>query len=221
MRDQEVADAWVQDRVERHAAHASLRAVFAMVGACCGPRLLERSALPPELQGIMRLNVTETRKSTDAGWCVGGGGRDDLVPVIPPGWRSRDVFIVNHTVDRCGIGASGLAFAMARQQLLWGVHWGRFHDSWNAIKSASKRAVGGAIWRGLVRFSGVANLPSGPYRSGPWKAQMQDTLTSLTSLLSADEPDFQRAAARQQTIQPTRFRGKFQPMQHWWRLFCR
>lgn len=46
--------------------------------------------------------------------------------------------------------------------------WGPFHDQWNSIKMA--------IWRAVVRFSSVANINHGPFRSGCWGKGKQTAL---------------------------------------------
>ena len=220
MREQAVADAWVADRIERRAAWCTMRTIVAMMETSIGPGLLARSALPLNLRCIMRLAPNEIREETATGWQVRGGAHPPMA-VIPDNWNAKSVLFVNHTVDRCAVGGAGLAHAMASRHLLWTTHWGRFHDSWNCVRTSAKQARGGAIWRAVVKFCDIANLPFGPYRSGAWRAQMQEHLTFLSNTLSQDHPEFQRAAARQAQLQRDRFASELDPLPHWWRFFCR
>ena len=120
LRDQEVASAWAGDKLERRSAHSTLRTIVAMIESAVGPQLLERSELPASLR-VMRLQAGERRKRVADGFVIHGSD-DELAWVIPPGWRASDVFIVNHTIDRCAVGASALAFCMASRRQLFAVH---------------------------------------------------------------------------------------------------
>ena len=219
VREQAVSEAWVADKLERKSGHAAIRTITAMLETVCGPNVLERSKLPSALAGIMRLPPGSRREMHDNRWCIESEG-GDVTPIIPAGWQSSEVFIVGHGVDRCKVGGSGLAFAMVSQHLCWHPWWGRFHDSWNGINTSSKKTRGGVIWKVLLKFTDVANLPFGPYRSGALKSQLQQTLTTLTSTMSEDDPDFQRAAQRQQALERDRFVGP-NAMRNWWLWFSR
>ena len=48
LRDHEITEAWVADKVERRAAHATLKAVVVMIESVVGGGLLERCILPME-----------------------------------------------------------------------------------------------------------------------------------------------------------------------------
>ena len=53
LRDQEVADAWIRDRVERKASHQTLQALTIMLEGVVGPEVLKRVALPSSCR-VMR-----------------------------------------------------------------------------------------------------------------------------------------------------------------------
>ena len=220
LRDQDVSDAWVQDRVERKAAHQTLQAVVTMLEAVAGPNLLARSRLPPVLH-VMRLQRGQARRRGPHGFVIDSA--DATVDVVAPQWKAEELLIVHYNIDRCGIGGSAVAFSQCVLQVLWGVTWGRLHDSWNIINTAAKGAAGGRLWQGLVKFSSVTNLPLGPFQSTAWKSQMQDMLTTLTTVLGPDSVEFERAMERQQTLQPQRYAdlGPAERRLAWWHFFCR
>lgn len=72
-----------------------------------------------------------------------------------------------------------------------------FHDSRNATKAACKGYNGGIIWRHIVRFAAVANLGFGPYRSGAWGLEKQETLAHLASVKSPRDIEFMAAVDAQ------------------------
>ena len=87
---------------------------------------------------------------------------------------------LNHTIDRGSVGTAVLAVCSGpRGRLLWNVHWGVFHDGWNAVKKAAKDVAGEVIWKQVVRFSSISNLNFGPFRSGTWGSEKQDCLTNI------------------------------------------
>lgn len=106
-------------------------------------------------------------------------------------WR-----ISNHILDRGSTG-SALCWFAQHKKLCWVWSWGPFHDQWNSIKQAAKRCRGGEIWRAIVRFSSVANINHGPFRSGCWGKGKQTALRNYMTKNTVHSERF-RAAAQQQ-----------------------
>jgi hypothetical protein len=220
LRDHEITEAWVADKVERRAAHATLKAVVGMIESVVGGGLLERCVLPDGVN-IMKLKKHEERVTRDGAYHILDTNTKQTQPVLPVDFQVKGLPVVNHTIDRCGIGAAAMHFAMSAKLVLWAVHWGPLHDQWNAIKTACKLASGGAVWAAITKFSGVCNLPFGPFRSSAWKTFMQNALNSLSQRLGQHSVEFIAAVERQMVLQPDRFQGDSDPFSCWWEFFCR
>ena len=164
LRDGEVSDAFVREKLERRAAYNTIRTICGMTEAAVGGGLMNRCKLPPEMDGVMRLELGCKLVRGLAGMEVHDAS-GTVTPVIPSSFSSTRLCIINNTIDRCGIGAAGMACCLSHLRMTWTAHWGPLHDSWNAIRTSAKKTRSGSIWRALVRFSGVANLPFGPFRS--------------------------------------------------------
>lgn len=139
LRDHEITEAWVADKVERRAAHATLKAVVGMIESVVGGGLLERCVLPDGVN-IMKLKKHEERVTRDGAYHILDTNTNQTQPVLPADFQVKGLPVVNHTIDRCGIGAAAMHFAMSAKLVLWAVHWGPLHDQWNAIKTACKLA---------------------------------------------------------------------------------
>ena len=180
-----------------------MKTITAMLEDVMGPNLIARSRLPASIhRHVMRLQPGERRVAHRRGWKIVREGHEDA-ELIPTDFDVNKLCIINNMIDRCMVGGAGMNHFMTL--MCCGTRWGPLHDSWNAIKTSAKRAHKGRIWSALVRFSGVANLPFGPFRSTAWKSQLQEALRSLTETLSPTSPEFERAMERQQALQPHRF----------------
>ena len=146
--------------------------------------------------------------SPDLTWSTSVDGHAEIVhdvsgarqPVFPPNFQVRNLFFVNHVLDRGSIGACAVVFAEA-EQLLWTHTFGINHDDWNAIKLAAKAPKTKKIWNGVVRFGSVCNLNFGPYRSCAWSKAKQTCHTESLSELTKDSEEFRDAAQKQAALE--------------------
>ena len=167
----------------------------------------------------MPLQSFETRELREgSAWVV--DGRDGTERrVIPNGFDVRNLLLLNHCIDRGSIGCAALAYCLGPANQLWMVHWGTFHDGWNVVKSACKATQSGHVWKAIVRFSSVANLGFGPFRSGSWRVLMRETLCRLAEQLGPDDRAFQEAASLQAALEPQRFQHGSDSFEDWWHAF--
>ena len=214
--DDDLADLWTRDKLERRSAWSELRAVSRMLEAALGPDALPRSHVPAEC--TVRPGMTYEKRCMINGYWVFTDTRDGThTTVLGPDFDVRDRLVVNHCIDRGSIGAAGLGFAISDVTgLMWPVHFGEHHDRWNAVKAAMKTTRGGVLWRSIVKFSSVANLGFGPFRSGAWRSQMREHLAALVAVGPTDE--FRDAARNQGLLQPRRFTTASDP-DSWWHIF--
>ena len=82
--------------------------------------------------------------------------------VLPRNFSVKDIFIINHTVDR---DAKGLASLHAAQSmgLAWFIHFGFCHDMWNSIRNSAKIPGGGIIWQEILKLVKLVNQNHGPF----------------------------------------------------------
>ena len=186
--------------MERQGPWSSNKCVEKMLESVVGPGVYKRSRLPDDVR-CSRLKPHEVRRAKPEGMVIVDETTGEETPVFPPGWDPRrQVLLANHTIDRCSIGAAGVAFCIYKLQLIWAVHWGILHDGWNAVKHGCKRACGGIVWMSVVKVSAVCNLSFKPFRSGAWRKRMQQVLRHLSQSLTPDDPEFQEVACAQQEL---------------------
>ena len=110
IRDRELSNLWVNDRLEREAAWSLMRAVVsAMEQAVDNP--ISRSRLPDTVHVRRIQDRAISRVVTEDGEVLLYDPRDDsLARVFPLNWSVFDLLLGNHTLDRGSVGASGANF---------------------------------------------------------------------------------------------------------------
>ena len=195
MLDREAFEYWVEEKLEREAAHQTLQAVVAAMESVF-PLPLTRGQCPRDLRIFAA--------GRDGTWIVDDHGRpilrtnstDDTVLVLPEKFSSGDAFICNHTVDRCSTGLAGLNY-MFFEKMMWAVHYGLFHDLWNSIRTAAKLVHGGIVWKWIVKFATVANFNHGPYRTGQWRRLKTEQHRRYVDTKSWESADVQQLCRNQ------------------------
>ena len=214
--DDDLADAWTHDKLERRSSWSELRAVTRMLEAALGPDVVSRSRVPTECT-VRPGKLYEKRCMVNGYWVFVDTRDGSHAMGVGPDFDVRDRLCINHCIDRGSIGTGGLAFAISDvTSLMWPVHFGEHHDRWNAVKAAMKTTRGGLIWRSIVKFSSVANLGFGPFRSGSWRSQMREHLHRLVEMGPTDE--FRDAARHQGLFQPRLFANASDP-DSWLHMF--
>ena len=65
---------------------------------------------------------------------------------------------------------------------------------WNSIKQSAKGYQNGKFWRSVIRFSSIANLNHGPYRSSAWGKMKQESHADFMAKHTMASEEFRRAA---------------------------
>ena len=165
MRDRELSDLWVADRLERQASHQLLQALVTAIEDQF-PKPLTRGVLPAEVN-LQPVDITSSIRMGEGGFLVREDvGTGDTTRVFPPSFNVRSLFITNHTADRSSLCVAIFGY-LAHSGVLLAFHAGIFHDIWNAVRQAGKHV--GQFWKKVVRFASIANLNHGPFRSGQWR----------------------------------------------------
>ena len=192
LRDRELTDLFVNDQIERQAAYGNMRSlVFALQLLLKRPisdcKLPEEVHLRAVLPGETRVRLPDGRfvLASDEG----------VTDVLPLEFSAKNVLTVAHTMDRGSVGAAMIHFCQS-QQLLWTVHFGWFHDLWNSIKQAAKRARSSRVWHSVLKFMLIGNMNHGPYQSGAWGKAKQEALKNWIESHSIDSPEFQLIAPK-------------------------
>ena len=220
MDDVAVSKLWLSSNMTRKAAWASNNVIIDMLSDLVGPDPIGRSTIPSScctrpIAGNEFRDVRDGDGAYVVHSCTG-----EETPVLPTAFDVRELLVVNHLIDRCSIGGTGIWFCVFALNLAWSVNWGVAHDAWNSIKNGSKKTGDGAGWRSVVRFAAVANLRYGPRRSGVWGTKMKQTHASLVERWHARHPRFMAAAEAQEQLEPGRFGGGGAcPYDAWWDLF--
>ena len=137
LRDHVITEAWVAVKLERRAAHATLRTMTTMLEGALGPGVLERAKLPTAVR-VMRLQEHEDRREGTRGFIIKDTRDGSMEYEIHPTFKISDCLTVCFNIDRCGIGGSGLHYGM-HLRLLFSVAWGVLHDGWNIVKTGCKQ----------------------------------------------------------------------------------
>ena len=180
LRDQAISELFAENKLARKAAYGAAIALFAQLEDLLGPGLGRRGRVPDGVL-LRPLRFGEQYVRLAAGDLVVANRTEGTATrVFPPGYDPTGHTFINHTVDRGSIGTAVLAVCSGGLgRLLWNVHWGVFHDGWNAVKKAAKDVADGVLWKQVVRFSSISNLNFGPFRSGAWGSEKQEALTNL------------------------------------------
>ena len=122
--DQDVAKLYVDDKVEREASFALMRAVlWQMQQVFHEP--VRRSFLGADVL-VHSLQDREERRVTlaDGTMCIVNLRTAVSRPVFPAGFDVRNLLVTKHQVDRCKIGSSMLSFGMhiGSSMLSFGMH---------------------------------------------------------------------------------------------------
>ena len=155
-RDQDLAYAWAENRLERESAHCLLKAIAAQMCEAF-PNAMSRSRLPaswmlePLEQPHMQRVVLNSGRAVVVNRETG-----TTCPVIPESADLKECLIVTHVSDRCSINCAALNFA-ADEGFLWSAAFGLMHDLWNSVKSGAKAATG--VPRCLQSGRPPASLP--------------------------------------------------------------
>lgn len=202
-RDEEVAELFVQDKLERKSAHSILRALFAQLQGVFGEGIVQRCRIPAHCH-IWRLAAGEARVVDDSGVSRVQKSDGTVSEVLPPDFRLQDVTTIMSVVDRGTVGRAALWFIGTHGRTAMGWKFGVCHDEWNALKNASKKCVveRSSLWTYLVKFSGIANINHGPYRSGRWGKEKQTTHAKLCNgLITKESARFLHAAEKQALLE--------------------
>ena len=187
LRGQAISELYAVNKATRKAAHGHAVGLFAQLEDLLGPGLAVRCRVPDSVL-LRPLAFGERYVRLASGVlvivnrAVGSAQR-----VFPPGYDPTVHTYINHTVDRGSVGSAVLALCSGTQgRLLWNVHWGVFHDGWNAVKKAAKDVPGESLWKQVVRFSSISNLNFGPFRSGTWGSEKQEALVNIVEARSPE-----------------------------------
>ena len=192
-RDTVVADAFVQDKLQREGAHCLLKTLYAQGSDIVKGGL--SACVPPESLYISAFDSQHERAWNEGRLYVTLDG--SKVAVISGSMLTVDGFkkqlkFINNTLDRCPTNSCMLNFCIFAQNICITANWGRFHDIWNSVKNAAKKKLllqdgSGRVvclWTSVVRFSSIANINHGPFRSGCWGRGKQATVKRIEGSMS-------------------------------------
>jgi hypothetical protein len=197
--DSEVSMDWKLDKLERKSSYNLFQGLVAQVDTTLGIDSLASSTIPDSLL----IDPASGQQTIVIDFDSGNDpqledGLDDASCVLPPDWKWTDVLSVIHLLDRGSVGRGTVWFGSTAGRLNWAFAWGQNHDEWNAVRAPAKTIQPGRIWKSVVKFSGIANIPAGPYRSGAWGQQRREIHgKQVQGLLSKDHPEFIESAQKQ------------------------
>ena len=181
-REAEVNEWFIQDKLTRQSSWATLRAIASQLEALGIQNPMTRS-LPPSDCFLRPARQDEDRvEDPHSGFPALRDASGALVDIIPFTFSTDDVFVVSNVNDRGSSGEGGVNYACGI--LTWAARKGAMHDVWNSCRNAAKSALGGRVWRSIVRMAAVQNLPYGPFRSGAWGRRLQSAHTSAVEELA-------------------------------------
>lgn len=217
-----MSDLYIQGRLERQAAHGTIVAMLAVLEDLCDPCVIEDTILDPGVLIGPLLRSQKRVRLADGTPMVVDTTSGAVLRAFPAGWTVRSQTAVCHIVDRGSPGAAGLHFCVGCMRFLYSIAWGVFHDSWNAVKAAAKRAGGGSIWCEVLKFASIGNFNFGPFRSGVWGTEKLQKLTLLTSLHDASWDEFRTAAEAQAELDGDGARAAAGTVDYdgYWTFFC-
>ena len=198
-RDLSVSQLFVENKLLRVATHALFRCLVTQMEGVA-PDIVNRSRLPADVLVRTLADRDEVVVSMpDMSLRIVNERTRVVRRVFPRNWDPRSVAISNHVLDRGSTG-SALAWFAQKIQLLWTFVFGVFHDLSNSIKQAAKKTKQGKTWNRVVRFSSIANLNFGPFRSGAWGKGKQVALVRLLEVTTSHCPRFREAAFKQASL---------------------
>ena len=196
LRDQEVADLYIQDRLTRESTHQLLRCLWTQCQHLLSSSLNE-SKLPNTLHIMPLTNAHEHWEPRD-GQSLHIVNDETEVAAIPQNFNLTDVLLIHHTVDRSSNNCALVNFVMSLGYL-WSVTWGIFHDTYNSVKAAARLTQD--WWDQVIRFAAYANFFHGPYKSKTWGLQMQESNSAWLAHETVRGPGFRRAAVAQAALE--------------------
>ena len=184
-RDQAVAELFIADRLDRISSWATLKVLLKQVDDLGIRNAWSRSSLASDVVVRRLVPPTEFRVEGDgpAVASVVENGSRVCRQIIPRGFDVRSQLMITHVIDRGSSGAAPLYYACGAVGKCWCIRNGIQHDLCNAAKTAGKKHNGAMIWKSVIKFSSVQNLPYGPFRSGAWGRLMQDEHLGSTESL--------------------------------------
>ena len=222
LRDADVSELYVRSKLERQAAFNALRALLLQIEHLVGKGATARLRLPDDVR-VQPLSACERRiwDVDEMAFVVENTRAETVQRCLPESFDVKSCLIVSHCIDRGSIGSAAMNFAMSpRCGYLFATFWGPCHDGNNSAKSAAKKTAGGLVWRHIVKMAAVANFNHGPFRSGSWGLEKQETLAEYQGTRTCDDPGFVEAATMQANLHPDgRMRSGGAPdLQQWWRF---
>ena len=211
-----MSDLFVTDKLDRAAAWATVRVLMRQVSALGIDKPWDRSMLPPDVLARPLRPLERRERGIDGRWYIWKHRGTEGLPILPPTFDVKRQLMLCHVSDSGSVGNSGMNFSMGYVQQLWCTRFGKHHDDWNSAKAGSKQAGSGVIWKSVVRYSAVQNLPYGPFRSGAWGRLLQDTLCGITETMTNSAPEFVEAVHLQTMMSPERSSWA---IDDWWTFF--
>ena len=209
-RDTAVADAFVQDKLMREGAHCLLKTFYAQVAEIVQGGL--SACVPPENfeLGENRLKRVWDPDKRRMFWEDADGNTSVIIPdnMLTVEGFAKKLKLFTNTLDRCPTNSCMLNFCVFDQGMCLTANWGRFHDIWNSVKNAGKKKIidsTGAvvcIWTSVIRFSSIANINHGPFRSGCWGRGKQATVRKIEGSMNG-----RSAVVREAIIEQCRLLG--------------
>ena len=190
---------WKLDKLERKSSFNLFQGLVAQVDTTLGIDSLASSTIPDSLL----IDPASGQQTIVIDFDSGNDPQlEDLLGdstcVLPPEWKWTAVLSVIHLLDRGSVGRGTVRFGSTAGRLNWVFAWGQNHDEWNAVRVPATTIQSGRIWKSVVKFSGIANIPAGPYRSGAWGQQRREIHgKQVQGLLSKDHPEFIESAQKQ------------------------
>ena len=187
--DDDLAGLWIQDKVQRQAAHGTLRAVISAIEDTLG-RPFDDFFLPDELniRPVVAGEKHLFKESGEAFLIDDELGRE--LPVLPKNFLAFNFCTQHHLTDRANIISSGLNF-LQNEGVLVTWTWGPCHGLWNAIKRSAKRCSQGSIWKSILQLLVAYNFNHGPFRSGARRRFMEDILKRWLESHTCEDEGFQ------------------------------
>ena len=177
VRDTEVSDLWLNDKMQRIPAWHALRGIARQIEQLGIAKPMEKS-LAPATAFLRRCKPNERRALTDAGPRVhisSPVGPETVVKVFEDEFDPSDTLIVHHHLDRGSTHFAAVMFAGDSRggNLASAATAGKIHDVWNSVKNSLKKCGRGRGWAQLVMYSSVNNMPYNPFKTGRWGKQLQ------------------------------------------------
>ena len=218
-RDAEVAELWMDSKLERISAWNGLRCLARQLEGLGIVQPLVRARAPDSLV-LRACGASERRFMTGSGWMVQTlGDEASSRPPIPAEFDIKKQLVLGQTIDRGSQFWAVANYAGSNKggRLLIGSFSGKMHDASNACKNAMKKCEGGIGWKMVVQLSSICNMPHNPFRSGRWGKELQQLHSDLCQSMGPDSLEFQNAIALQQEVCPG---DPPRSTLEWWQVWC-